>query len=227
MHATREIPAAVSSRKEDTRQRLLEVAVDIFGQHGFDGASTREIVQRAGANLTAIPYYFGGKEGLYLAATEYMVSDCMRRMTPALERTRQDVRHPGLSHAELIRYLCDLLDDFAAMLMGPQMPDNWSVLFAREQMQPTEAFDKIFAAFQPFTNLLRDLVGRILGQSADDPDTRLRVLTLFGQILIFRTNRATALRLMNWKKFGEPQLRAVQSLIRKQVTAILEETKAS
>ena len=65
------------------------------------------------------------------------------------------------------------------------------------------------------------MVGRILGQSADAPDTRLRVLTLFGQVLIFRTNRATVLRLMNWQEFGEPQLRAVQIVIRKQVTAIL------
>jgi hypothetical protein len=69
--------------------------------------------------------------------------------------------------------------------------------------------------------VLQEMVGRILGQSADDRDTRLRVLTLFGQVLIFRTNRATVLRLMNWQEFGEPQLRAVQIVIRKQVTAIL------
>ena len=221
MQTAREIHAAVSSRGEDTRQRLLEVALDIFGQHGFDGASTREIVQRAGANLTAIPYYFGSKEGLYVAAAEYMVTDCLRRMTPAMERTLREVQDPRLSHSELIHHLCDLLDDFAAVLMGPQMPDNWSVLFAREQMQPTAAFDKISVAFQPFTSVLQEMVGRILGQSADDRDTRLRVLTLFGQVLIFRTNRATVLRLMNWQEFGEPQLRAVQIVIRKQVTAIL------
>ena len=183
MQTTKEIHAAVSSRGEDTRQRLLEVAVDIFGQQGFDGASTGEIVQRAEANLTAIPYYFGSKEGLYVAAAEYMVTECLRRMTPALERTVREVQDPGLSRNQLIQHLCDLLDDFAAVLMGPQMPDNWSVLFAREQMQPTAAFDKISDAFQPFTSLLRELVGRILGQSADAPGTRLRVLTLFGQVL--------------------------------------------
>ena len=158
MQTVREIHAAVSLRGEDTRQRLLEVALDIFGQHGFDGASTREIVQRAGANLTAIPYYFGSKEGLYVAAAEYMVTDCLRRMTPAMERTLREVQDPRLSRSELIRHLCDLLDDFAAVLMGPQMPDNWSVLFAREQMQPTAAFDKISVAFQPFTSVLQEMV---------------------------------------------------------------------
>ena len=225
MHSVKEMPSVASARGADSRQRLLEVALDVFGQHGFDGASTREIVQKAGANLTAIPYYFGGKEGLYMAAVEYMVSDCVHRMAPAMERTREEVGDSKLSRGELIERLCDLLDDFAAKLMGPQMPDHWSILFAREQMQPTAAFDKISAGFRPFMDLLRELVGRIVGQSPDDPDTRLRVLTIFGQIMIFRTNRATVLRVMNWQKFGEPQLRAVQLLIRKQVTTVLEQSK--
>lgn len=42
-------------------------ALRIFADKGFKGASTREICQLANVNLSAIPYYFGSKAGLYKA----------------------------------------------------------------------------------------------------------------------------------------------------------------
>ena len=52
-------------RGEDTWRRILETALALFAAEGFEGASTREIAERAGVNLPAIQYYFGSKEGLY------------------------------------------------------------------------------------------------------------------------------------------------------------------
>src|SRR3974377_1045109 len=59
-------------RSDDLRLRLLEAAIPIFGRYGFDGASTRMLARAAGVNLQAIPYHFGGKEGLYLAAADHI-----------------------------------------------------------------------------------------------------------------------------------------------------------
>ena len=53
---------AAAPRGEDTRQRLIEAALKIFGESGFEGASTRMLADAAGANLAAIPYHFGSKE---------------------------------------------------------------------------------------------------------------------------------------------------------------------
>jgi AcrR family transcriptional regulator len=63
-----------SNRAEITREKLLSAALDVFGRYGFDGTSTRQLSEAAGVNLQAIPYYFGGKEGLYVATAEYLVS---------------------------------------------------------------------------------------------------------------------------------------------------------
>jgi AcrR family transcriptional regulator len=62
-----------------TRQRLLLVATRLFARDGYSGTTTRAIVQAAAANVGAISYYFGNKQGLYqavVARTDITASDC-------------------------------------------------------------------------------------------------------------------------------------------------------
>src|SRR5882672_11857342 len=53
---------------DGARERILAAALEVFAEHGFDGARTREIAARADANLGLIKYYFDGKEQLWKAA---------------------------------------------------------------------------------------------------------------------------------------------------------------
>src|SRR5262245_50873942 len=54
-----------ADRDPTTRQRLLEAAGPVFAQYGFDRATGKEICERAGANIAAINYHFGGMQSLY------------------------------------------------------------------------------------------------------------------------------------------------------------------
>jgi AcrR family transcriptional regulator len=53
---------------DGARERILNAALAIFAEHGFEGARTRDIAERADANLGLIKYYFGGKEQLWKSA---------------------------------------------------------------------------------------------------------------------------------------------------------------
>ncbi len=55
---------ADSDAGTDTRTRLLDAAEELFGQHGFSGASLRAITAAAGANLAAVNYHFGNRAAL-------------------------------------------------------------------------------------------------------------------------------------------------------------------
>lgn len=60
--------AAIDDEKpQRTREALLDAAGNVFAEKGFDRATGKEICERAGANVAAINYYFGGVEGLYAA----------------------------------------------------------------------------------------------------------------------------------------------------------------
>ena len=53
-------------KKPDTREILLNVAEELFSEHGYDGVSVRDITEQAGTRLASINYYFGAKENLYV-----------------------------------------------------------------------------------------------------------------------------------------------------------------
>lgn len=50
---------------DSVRARLLQAAQDGFLLDDYHQVSTRQIAERAGANVSMIRYYFGSKEGLY------------------------------------------------------------------------------------------------------------------------------------------------------------------
>ncbi len=50
---------------DNTKDLILDAARKHFSDKGYEGASVRDICDQAGANVSAIKYHFGGKEGLY------------------------------------------------------------------------------------------------------------------------------------------------------------------
>lgn len=57
----------MEKEKVDKKDHILDVAERVFAEAGYDGASTRMISGEAGVNMAMLNYYFGSKEGLFLA----------------------------------------------------------------------------------------------------------------------------------------------------------------
>ena len=64
--APRQKPVAVRDA-EATRRRILEAARAEFARHGLGGARIERIAEAARTNKRMLYYYFGNKEGLFLA----------------------------------------------------------------------------------------------------------------------------------------------------------------
>lgn len=69
-----------------TRQRILDAALHVFAQRGFDGATLKEITERAGANIAAVNYYFSAKDELARQVLATFVSRVNARRLEALDR---------------------------------------------------------------------------------------------------------------------------------------------
>jgi AcrR family transcriptional regulator len=65
---------------EESRQRVLQAARDLFAQHGFGSTSVRAIAAAAGVDPAMVFYFFGTKQGLFNAAVD--MSDAV---PPAIE----------------------------------------------------------------------------------------------------------------------------------------------
>jgi AcrR family transcriptional regulator len=55
---------------DDTRERLLDAAGQVFVEKGFTAATVKAITDRAGANIASVNYYFRDKERLYVEAVK-------------------------------------------------------------------------------------------------------------------------------------------------------------
>ena len=64
------MPRTSTPRGDVAKERILQHAIQIFSQRGFDGFTTRELSSKAKVNIAAINYYFGHKQGLYDAAVD-------------------------------------------------------------------------------------------------------------------------------------------------------------
>ncbi len=54
-------------------ERLIQAAVTLFAQHGFDAISTGAIASAAGLTQSMVHYHFGTKEKLWKAAVEHIM----------------------------------------------------------------------------------------------------------------------------------------------------------
>jgi AcrR family transcriptional regulator len=72
----------VSRANEGT---ILAAALDAFGQHGFNGASMRDIASGAGTSLSNLYNYFGSKSDLLVAVLKRANDEQLARMRRALE----------------------------------------------------------------------------------------------------------------------------------------------
>ena len=210
-------------RGEDSRQQLISAGLTIFGKYGFEGASTRMLAETANVNLAAIPYYFGGKEGLYRAVVEHVAEQIRERQAPVAARIASRF-HSDLSQEESLSLLHELLDSFATTIIGSDEAEQWARIIMREQMDPTPAFDILYSGvIKQIHGICALLIGRMLEQAEDDPNTLIRAFTIMGQILIFRAANAATLKRLGWKKFSADRVSQIQAIVRQQVDAILQQ----
>ena len=212
--------SACQDRSERTRQRLIEVAVEVFSDLGFEGASTRTIVERAQANLVSIPYYFGSKLGLYHAAAEYIGSNIAERLRPACERARQGLLESGLTRMKTLNKFTGFVVEIAEIMLGADTPASWGQFIYREQFDPTAAFEILHAKFVPMLEVGFEYVSRLTGLRVEAPETRIQFMAVLSMIKFARVDRASVLRTMEWKSFGKEETAIVAKMLRQNMHAL-------
>lgn len=208
-----------SDRGAETRTQLIEAALDVFGRLGYEGATTRQIAKAANVNLAAIVYHFGGKEALHIAVAEHVAGSILAKVGPTLAAVSAPAatESPQAAHAALTRLISTMID----VILGSAEAERWARFIVREQLQPTAAFDVIYRFMGGAVATASRLVATMLGKPEDE-FIRIRVLTLLGQVLVFRVAQTLVLRRMEWTAIGEREREAIKNIIHENVDAILE-----
>lgn len=211
-------------RGEDTYRRILEAAIEVFADEGYEGASTRLLAERAKVNLPAIQYYFGSKEGLYRAAIAHIAQFVESRMAATANRVLSALVADRLGEAELRALVCEMLDGFLDLVSCRDIPSSAGRLIARAEIEDATALDTLQqtvmrVVFQPCMTVLACLLGR----PAEDEQIKIRVLAIFGQALVFKNHgtRTGACPALGWHDLDTVRLDTIRGILRQQTEAIL------
>jgi len=210
-------------RGDATREKLLAASIDVFGRQGFDGATTRALADAAGVNLQAIPYYFGGKEGLYIATADYLASLISAHVADFRTgvRTRlAEAQSRPIDADEARALLTEILERMSVLFLSSQS-EPWARFLIREQMEPTEAFTRVYGGvMQPMLGIAGSLVGIVLDEDPASEHVRLRTFGLLGGIMIFRVAHAAVLKQLDWTTIGPRELGVVRTLVGELVASL-------
>ncbi len=211
------------ARGEETRSRIVLTALKLFGEHGFEGASTRDIASAAGVNAPALQYYFDSKEGVYIACVEYIVELIWGNLSEVVGRAERALDGEA-GDAALIEAFCDIQGRIADFMFTMPETSEWRLFMTRQQagMGPKAGFDIMYQRFHKrLAKVTAGIVGRLLGRPPNDDETLIRTMALNGQLIVFQVMRRTALTTLNWDAVDAERLGQLKRIIREQTASLL------
>jgi len=157
------------------RDRVLEVACEMFAEAGFHGTHFREICKRAGTNVAGICYHFQSKEGLYQAV--------MMEAGRGLSDRDEDCLASG-AHLPPERRLLRLTESLLQKLSAKRA---WiAKLLARELMDPAcGAYTYVASGLERDFVMLQAAMRALPAAGASSQTIRLQALRLIGECVLY------------------------------------------
>ena len=154
--------AARASRTDgaETRRQILDTAGRVYAEKGFARTTSKEVCARAGVNMAAVNYHFGGKDGLY----EAVLIEAHRQIVSLDELTA--IAGSGADAPHKLRSVIGHLVALAAQASGP-----WGArVLIQELSAPSPLAPALIKrAVLPKARLILGLVGEIVGLPPDHP----------------------------------------------------------
>ena len=163
----------MAKRKDgkETRQKLLDMACEVFAEKGFREAKVTDICRRAGANVAAVNYYFGDKDSLYVAAWRQAMQSFLSSVSQPPE---------GLSPEQRLSFVIHRFLDKVLSTDGQR--SHFRRLELMELANPTGLIDEAWKEeIAPRRQEMIRLVRDIMGPGVSEDSVRLCEMSIVNQ----------------------------------------------
>jgi len=169
---------------QETQERLLAAAAELFAERGFFNTTVREIAERARVNIAAGHYHFGSKQELYLEVTRRQFERIAAQLT-ARHASPTPAEVEAASRPELIAMLRVRVETLLEHLVGPP-PSIHGQLMQREMCDPSGALPVIVEQFiRPHKEQLQRIVAR-LAPGLSKRELERCCFSIVGQVFFYR-----------------------------------------
>jgi AcrR family transcriptional regulator len=210
-------------RGEETKQRIINAAIEIFGRQGFAGTSTRDIAAAADVNTPAIQYYFGGKVGLYKGCIDQLTSMVSRQITPAALKCHASIE-AGAPLDDIFAALGEVQSSLIDSFFGNRDGDAIRRLLAWEDAENGENTSDHFMKDRiglPIFQTFQNVVEHIVATSMPKIEIEMHALSLMGISMIFHFNQSRVMDMLNWTTLDHALLDTLKAVARKQLAIAL------
>jgi AcrR family transcriptional regulator len=178
----------------DKKEHIMNAAIELFAEKGFEGTSIRDLATRADVNVAMVNYYFGSKDKLFEALVEYKAS----YMRGKLDEIEADTQLTELEKVDLI------IENYVAKILSN--PSFHRVLYQELLMGERGAMhDNIVKIFSRNTQTLRNIIEQGMKKKIfKKVDPELTMATLIGTINQVMLSRSMCTMLMNKDKTFNP-----------------------
>lgn len=135
--------------REQRREQLLGVALEIFSRHGYHKASMDDIAESAGVSKPVLYQHFPGKRELYLALVDDNLDQLAARLLTALQSSTVNRTR--------VESMLNVYFDFVA-----DSPQAYRLIFHTDQLADTEIRER----FENFHMGVAEAIGSVLGPNA-------------------------------------------------------------
>jgi len=193
-------PAPIDANVK-TRARLLEAALELFSERGFDDVTVRQISNAADANLAAVSYHFGDKLGLYEAVVRDAIQD-MRKVSDLSMDTG-----PASSPQERLRHYVRVYLPRIAKPKGRAARIQKLVKHEMSRLTPLgpQIADEVI---MPRVRYMTALMAELLGCDEDDRRVGRCVVSLQAQCMFYMRDPMRAKVFPDWPPQSDAELRA-------------------
>ena len=209
---------ADSSAAEGTRERILDAALDLFGERGLTGTTVRDIAARAKVNVAAISYHFRGKDELYRAVAASIAEHLISRVGAGAARAMETPPRDPKAALEALETLVETVLD---VIVGPPEMRRVARFMLREQMQPSAAFDVLYDTLSRLHVAACRLLAAASGSEPEAAETRLRAFMIVGQVLVLRVAEAAVQRRLGIEGYDAAFLASAKTLLKQNLRAIV------
>lgn len=206
---------------EGTRLALIEAGIRLFGRQGFSATSVRQLASEAEANIAAIAYHFGSKDGLRIACAE----EFGRRMGTAMGAAQSA---GATGPVEARQALHRVVRTMVGFLLGSQGASEVVPFMLRELAEGGPGIDAVYRGFaEPMHRRLCQLWATATGTEPEADTVRLAVFALIGQLMYFRIGQSIVTRRMGWAAIGPTEITQITDRITRNLDAMLDSEKGA
>lgn len=204
---------------QDSKEKILDAAVTVFANNGFEGARTRDIAKIADVNISTLHYHFQTKDKIYGSVIKKIHALSTQFMMPTMIAQREIIEN-STDKKEIVEAIKIMANTFILTITNPENK-RYSKIIAFEQIEQSKHFKTLFESVmqhvcEPFTLG----VAKIINKKPDAIETILLTHTLHGMMTAFQHNKSSLLYLTGWKGYDDNNSKQIKKHISRTIDTL-------